>query len=1168
MEQSAPCRFIHLRARSPYSLLEGAIKVPDLVALARQHRMPAVGLTDSDNLFGALEFAEAMRAASLQPVMGMTLSLLIPRTGAGAKPMRAPIALLAQNETGWFRLMDLASRLYLDDTAAGACALELSHLSGQNEGLIALSGGYDGPLDQILRSGKPTPARHLAETLSACFPDRFYVEIQRHGRPQQATTEPLLLDLAYALDLPIVATHEPFFSDRSHFAAHDALLCIAGGAFLSQENRRRVTPEHYFKSGEEMAALFADLPEALDSTIEIARRCACAPRARAPMLPHFSHESGADEAEILRQFAQNGLKKRLETVTLAAPEAEYWKRLDQEIDIITRMKFPGYFLIVADFIQWAKGRGIPVGPGRGSGAGSLAAWALSITDLDPLRFGLFFERFLNPERISMPDFDVDFCQDRREEVIAYVQEKYGRDRVAQIITFGSLQARAVVRDVGRVMEIPFPVVDALAKLIPQNPAKPISLRAALEMEPRLQEIRAGNPELAALLEIALQLEGLYRNASTHAAGLVIADRPLSEVTPLYRDPRAELPATQYNMKWVEPAGLVKFDFLGLKTLTVIDRAGKLLAGRGVQVDFSSGDYSDAGAYAVMASGHTLGVFQLESQGMRDTLRKVKPDRFEDVIALVSLYRPGPMENIDQYVESKFGRQPVDYLHPLLEPVLKETHGVIVYQEQVMQIAQILSGYSLGEADLLRKAMGKKKKEEMDSQKSRFVAGAGERGVDADQAGEIFELVSKFAGYGFNKSHAAAYAAIAYQTAFLKARYPVEFLAASMSLELNDTDKLAAFHQDAMRLGIPVSPPDINHSGADFSVADGKIVYALGAVKNVGLTAMEALVSERRKNGPFTGMDDFAERIDPGILNRRAYESLARAGALDRLAGSRRAAFEAADRVLGRAQRAAQDRQTAQTGLFPPEKPRPDPGRTAPEWSMQERLDHEFASIGFYLSGHPLTDFISGRKRALFTSSRALRDGGRGEGSYRMAGVVLRKSERVSQKGGRFAFVTFSDPDGEFEATLMPEALAQYRTMIEPGRMLALKVRVRRNNEEIRLSIDEIEEIQGFLKNHERPEGIRVVVREGADPLELRSALIPTGGAPTSGQTSGQTSARTSGEKTATGPQTQERAGWLEVVVDLSDGQQITMRGRAALGPVIAAQDMLRRMPGIVKVEEL
>ncbi len=807
-----PQPFVHLRMHSAYSLLEGALTIPKLVALAAAHEAPALALTDSNNLFGALEFSEAMAGAGIQPIVGCTLALTFTaehEPGPGADP-RGPkadgrIALLAKDETGYANLMRLSTSAYFRAAESGDPLITIGELWDHAEGLIALTGGPEGVIDPAFAEDNPELARSRLETLRAMFGDRLYVELQRHGLAHERAVEPHLVQLAYDMELPLVATNEPFFAATDDFEAHDALICIAQGSYVAVDERRRLSPEHYFKSADEMRALFADLPEALANTVEIAQRCAYRPEQRDPILPPFLTGGEATsalaetEAAELRRQAEAGLQERIAQHGTAPGEdaASYAKRLAFELDVITGMNYQGYFLIVADFIKWTKGQGIPVGPGRGSGAGSLVAYALTITDLDPIRFGLLFERFLNPERVSMPDFDIDFCQDRRDEVIAYVRERYGADRVAHIITFGKLQARAVLRDVGRVLQMPYGQVDRLCKLVPMNPANPVTLPQAIAGEPRLQEERDKDPIVAKLLDIGQRLEGLYRHASTHAAGVVIADRPLIDLVPLYRDARAQLPATQFNMKWAEAAGLVKFDFLGLKTLTVIDTARQLIARDGPDIDPAKIPLDDAMSYELMQRGDTVGVFQLEGQGMRDALRKLKPDRFEDIIAIVALYRPGPMDNIDTYVNRKHGREEIETLHPSIEPILAETYGVIIYQEQVMQIAQVLSGYSLGEADLLRRAMGKKIKKEMDgAAKSRFVEGAIANGVNKGRAEYIFELVAKFAGYGFNKSHAAAYALIAYQTAYLKANYPAEFVAASMTLDMGNADKLNGFAQEA------------------------------------------------------------------------------------------------------------------------------------------------------------------------------------------------------------------------------------------------------------------------------------------------------------------------------------------------------------------------------------
>ncbi len=858
---------------------------------------------------------------------------------------------------------------------------------------------------------------------------------------------------------------------------------------MGQEDRRKVTKDHWFRPSAQMRELFSDLPEACDNTLEIARRCAFLVNKRDPILPRFDTGAGRNEAEELAWQAREGLKMRLKQVKLAVPEEDYWARLEREIGIIQQMGFPGYFLIVSDFIKWGKAHDIPVGPGRGSGAGSAVAWALAITDLDPLRFGLLFERFLNPERVSMPDFDVDFCQERREEVISYVQEKYGRDRVAQIITFGTLQARAVLRDTGRVMQLPLGQVDRLCKMVPNNPASPTTLAQAIEIEPRLKEARDDDDAVKRLLDTALKLEGLYRNASTHAAGIVIGDRPLTELVPLYRDPRSDIPATQFNMKWVESAGLVKFDFLGLKTLTTLKRAENYLKKRGVGIDYSTLPLDDKPTYDLLASGQSIGVFQLESQGMRDTLRKMQCGSLEEITALISLYRPGPMDNIDTYVDRKFGRMEIDMLHPSLEPVLKETYGVIIYQEQVMQIAQVLSGYSLGEADLLRRAMGKKKKEEMDLQKVRFISGAAEKGVPEKQSDFIFELVNKFAGYGFNKSHAAAYAFISYQTGYLKANYPVEFFAASFSLDITNTDKLAVFYQDARRFNVTIRPPDINRSMADFDVENGEVLYALGAIRNVGFEAMLSVVQVREEGGRFTDIFDFLERIDPKAVNKRALENLARAGAFDSIHPNRGQIVAAADILMAYAQSMAADRAASQVSLFGSnESSRPRLPSVAMV-SGPARLDEELAAIGFYLSGHPLQDMLDVFKRRNVTLyADAVSLAAEGREAFRMAGIIRRKQERAAQGSGeKFAFVTLSDPSGEYEVLFPPESLRKNRDHLEVGNSIVLKVRSKGRDGEVRFFGDDANPMSETLKTDDM--GLRVhVLANVINMAELREKL--------------------------------------------------------------------------------
>jgi len=1087
--------FVHLRVRSAYSLLEGAIKAGKVGKLAADQGMPAVGVADRANLFGALEFSEAAKGAGVQPLIACAL----PVTGIGGRRAerwaRIPtVVLICQTEAGWRNLCALSSMAYLEagDEEPNVAWAEVA---ARSEGLILLSGGPDGPVDPSFVQSRPREAAATLAEMARVFSDRFYVELQRHGLPDEAAAERGLVEWAYGADVPLVATNDVHYARREQARSHDALLCIADGAFTGQEDRRRITDQHYFRSAAEMRALFADLPEACDTTIEIARRCAFLVQTHPPILPRFDAGEGRTEPDELMHQAREGLKARLKLVTPAAPEAEYWTRLEWEVGIIVQMGFPGYFLIVSDFIKWAKSHGIPVGPGRGSGAGSLVAWALTITDLDPLRFGLLFERFLNPERVSMPDFDIDFCQERREEVIGYVQERYGRDRVAQIITFGTLQARAVLRDVGRVLQMPLGQVDRLAKMIPNNPANPTTLAQAIEIEPRLREARDNDTAVATLLETALELEGLYRNASTHAAGIVIGDRPLVELTPLYQDPRSDIPATQFNMKWVEPAGLVKFDFLGLKTLTVLDRAHGYLSRRGAAVDFNLLPLEDPATYELMASGQTVGVFQLESQGMRDTLRKMRCASIEEITALISLYRPGPMEMIDTYIDRKFGRAEVDYLHPSLKETLSETYGVIIYQEQVMKIAQILAGYSLGEADLLRRAMGKKKKEEMDVQKARFIKGASDQSVPEAQSGGIFDLVAKFAGYGFNKSHAAAYALISYQTGWLKANHPVEFFAASMSLDLSNTDKLAVFYQDARKFGVPVRAPDVNASSADFDVSwegeTGAVLYALGAIRNVGLEAMKHVVEVRETGGRFTDIFDFLERVDPRSVNKRALEGLAKSGAFDSIHPNRRQLFDQADVLMAYCQSVAAERASSQVSLFGADQAsaaRPRLKEVEP-WVGPERLDHELSAVGFYLSGHPLEDMEGAlrRKRVTFVAEAVLR-AEQGDTAFLMAGVVRRRQERASAKTGeKFAFCAFSDPTGEFECLVGADLLRTSREMLEVGAALLVRVRAKSADGEVRFFADEIRPLDTIVDD--AVAGLRVhVSSRGTDPAAIQARL--------------------------------------------------------------------------------
>jgi len=1094
--------FVHLHVHSAFSLREGALGIETLAKLAKADKMPALAITDTNNLFGALEFSEKLAKSGIQPIIGAQIAL---EFGDGSAPAgrferrtaRDSIVLLAQSQAGYLNLMRIVSDIWLDCPDGEEPHIRFDRL-GEVAGLIALSGGPDGPIDRALAAEMPELAAARLAQLAERFDRRLYVELQRHGLESERALEPALLDLAYSRSLPLVATNEPYFAEPADHEAQDALLCIADGALISATERRQLSADHCFKTRAAMVALFSDLPEATQNSVAIAMRCAFRPLTRKPILPRYTTPEGrpVDEEGELRVQAAEGLAHLLDSYGCAAgfSRADYEARLAFELDVIVSMKFPGYFLIVADFIKWAKRQDIPVGPGRGSGAGSLVAYALSITDLDPLRFGLLFERFLNPERVSMPDFDIDFCQDRRDEVIAYVRQRYGAERVAQIITFGSFLARGVMRNVGRVLEMPLGQVDKLAKLVPQNPANPVTLKQAVIDEARLSEAARSDPRVARMLAIAERLEGLYSNASTHAAGVVIGDRPLVELVPLYRDPKSPMPATQFNMKWVEPAGLVKFDFLGLKTLTTLQKASRLLARCDIVIDLGKIPLDDPKTYAMLGRGETIGVFQVESGGMRKALVEMRADRFEDIIALVALYRPGPMANIPTYCARKIGEEKPDYIHPKIEPVLLETFGVIIYQEQVMQIAQVLSGYSLGEADLLRRAMGKKIKSEMDAQRTRFVTGAVERGVSQSKADEIFDLLAKFADYGFNKSHAAAYALIAYWTAWFKANHPAEFLAASMTLDKANTDKLAEFRAEAQRLGIAVAPPSINSSDVDFDVragADGasSIAYALSAVKGVGESQARAIV-EARGEARFASIAEMARRIDPRAINKKALESLAAAGAFDEIEPERAIAFASIEPALSLANRAALERAAGQNALFGDGEAAPLKVRAQP-WPAAESLRREFEAVGFFLSGHPLEAYQSvlTRLRAgrWVDFARAVRQG---DTSARLAASVLDRSERRTKSGSKLGIVQLSDPSGQYEAIIFQEGLSQYRDLLEKGRDVLVSLQANVEGEDVRARIVHVELLSEAAARIHR--GLRIFVRDEAPLASIEERLRAKG----------------------------------------------------------------------------
>jgi len=1150
--------FVHLRVHSAYSLLEGALPIKTLIKRAVSDDQPALAITDTNNLFGALEFSIKAMEAGIQPLIGCQLDIDMEDGQSGDRRshrdhlQKMPsIVLYAATPAGYDRLVALVSQAYLGGDTSDSndrAHIMLSWLQQGADGLIAITGAAGGPVDHAMRDGHPEQARARLECLKHVFGDRLYLELQRQGRFDRAH-EARMIALAYDAEVPLVATNEAFFPTPDDYEAHDALMAVANNAVMSDDRRPRLSVDNCLKSRSEMTELFADIPEALENTIEIARRCSAIVESRAPILPRFTGGGEDDpqaalaaEASELRRQSIEGLERRLARIGLAEgySEADYRERLQVELDIIENMKFPGYFLIVADFIKWAKDQGIPVGPGRGSGAGSLVAYALTITDVDPLRFSLLFERFLNPARVSMPDFDIDFCQDRREEVIRYVQKKYGREQVGQIITFGSLQARAALRDVGRVLEMPYGLVDRICKLVPNNPAAPTPLHKAIEEEPRFAEEVENEPAVGRLLDIAQKLEGLYRHASTHAAGIVIGDRPLSQLVPMYRDPRSDMPVTQFNMKWVEQAGLVKFDFLGLKTLTVLKTAVGFIAKRNITIDLEALPLDDKPTYEMLSRGETVGVFQVESAGMRKALIGMRPDRIEDIIALVALYRPGPMENIPVYNARKHGEEELASIHPKIDGLLAETQGVIVYQEQVMQIAQVLAGYSLGEADLLRRAMGKKIKEEMDKQRARFVEGAVERKVSKPQANLIFDLLAKFANYGFNKSHAAAYGIVSYQTAYLKAHYPVEFLAASMTLDMSNTDKLVDFRQDARRLEIEVVAPSVQTSFRHFETGDNKIYYALAAIKGVGEAAVEHIVAVRGDE-PFASLEDFCTRIDPRQVNRRVLESLIAAGAFDCFGHDRAMLSGGLDRVLGFAQRAQENRISGQSDMFGIGGGGATEAETiqlpaAMPWLPAEKLHREYQALGFYLSAHPLdsyNDLLAKMRVQTWADFSVSVKAGATAG--RLAGTVTSKQERKTRTGNKMGIVAFSDSSGQYEAVLFSEGLALYRDLLEPGKSIVITVTA-----------------------EERPEGIGLRIQT-ADSLEDRAAR---------GQSALRVYMRDAKPLNSVTTHLKSRGeGQVSFVMIKDDGRreiEVTLPDRYKISPQLASA--LKAAPGVLDVE--
>jgi DNA polymerase-3 subunit alpha len=1115
--------FVHLHVHSEYSLLDGAIRFPDVLELARSYRMPALAVTDHGNLFGAVSFYRQAHKAGIKPVLGCEVYV-----APGSRHDRAQakggqeayhhLLLLAQNAVGYKNLLKMVSAGYLEGFYYKP-RVDKELIERYSGGLVAMSACLHGEIPRLLLEGRAEKARQAAGWYSEVFPGRFYLEVMDNGIPEQRRVNGELLDLARVAGLSVVATNDCHYLRREESRAHDVLLCIQTGKTLDETSRMRFqTDQFYFKSPEEMARAFGEVPEALSNTVFIAEQCNLEMDLGRYHFPRFPLPEGESLEERLEMAALEGFHRRMRDILGSAPGGqqhtalEYRERLNGELDVIKRMGFSGYFLIVSDFIAFARQQGIPVGPGRGSAAGSLVAYCLGITDIDPIRYNLLFERFLNPERRSMPDIDIDFCMLRRDEVIRYVARRYGEENVAQITTFGKMQARAVVRDVGRVLGMTYDEVDRIAKIIPKG--LKVTLEKAIAQEPRLTEMAKANPRVKELLDVARSLEGLVRHASTHAAGVVISDRPIVEHLPLYRSQEGEI-VTQYDMKAVEEIGLVKFDFLGLRTLTMIRDALGLLGRRGVALEMAQIPLDDPTTYALLSSGNTDGIFQLESSGMRDLLTRLRPETFEDLIALVALYRPGPLGSgmIDDFIGRKHGKIPIKYELPQLEPILRETYGVIVYQEQVMQIAAVLAGYTMGQADVLRKAMGKKITSVMEEQKQIFLEGARKNGIAKEVAGRLFDLISKFGEYGFNKSHSAAYALVAYQTAYLKAHYPVEFMAALLTSEKDNTDKIIRYIAACRSQGVDVLPPDINESELDFSVAGEKIRFGLGAVKNVGRKAIDAIL-ESRTDGPFASLEDFCHRVDLQRVNRRVMESLIKCGAFDASGVHRAQCFNGLDRAMEEAQRFHRIRATGQMSMFGPAPARPgggalaaSPGPSVPEWDEARRLEFEKEALGFYVTGHPLArilDQVSPWVSADTETLGTVAD----RSQVQVVGMARSSREVTTKKGERMGFVTLEDLKGSVEVICFPEAYRRALPLIQEDRPLCIRGVLEHGEEQSKIVASDVyslEEVQGMqapplqlvlcadrVKEGDL-QGLREVLQRHPGPREMRLHLILEGG---------------------------------------------------------------------------
>ena len=1091
MQNSNNKHFTHFKVHTQYSICEGAVKIESLKDFCKENKLVSVGICDTENLCGALEFSENISKVGTQPIIGTQINFKYEDT-TGLLP------LIALNENGYKKIIELSSKSYLENDVLSKPHLDIKELLDNISDVILLSGTNHGLFGKLFEKGRFDEIQKIYKDLLKNFKDNFYLEIQRHGDQNEISFEKFNLEQSFRLKIPIIASNEVYYLTKDMHEAHDALTCIGEKTYLNDKNRIKYSDQHYFKSSEEMCALFSDLPEALENNFNLPYRCSFRPQFSKPVLPNISTEKDGSADEILKKDSLNGLKEKflkvfkIEEKNLINDEKFlfYKDRLDHELRIIIEMKYPSYFLIVSDYIKWAKKNDIPVGPGRGSGAGSLVAWCLSITDVDPIKFNLIFERFLNPDRISMPDFDIDFCEEKRDLVFEYLTTKY-KDSVAHIITFGKLKARMVIRDVGRVLGLPYGFVDSISKMIPFDPSRPQSLIECINSEPRLQKLVNEDPRVKKLTDLSLKLEGLNRNVATHAAGVVIADRKLTEIVPLYKDASADLllPSTQFDMYSAENAGLIKFDFLGLKTLTVINRTQKLIKKKDKNFNIEDINFEDQKVFELLSSGNTVGLFQVESAGMREALMQMKPNHIEDIIALVALYRPGPMSNIPVYNDCKHGRQTPDYLHPLLEDILKPTYGVIIYQEQVMQIAQKLSGFTAGEADILRRAMGKKKRAELEKQKQGFIAGALKNGISKDVAASIFLKIEPFAEYGFNKSHAAAYAIISYQTAFLKTYYPKEFFAASMTMDISNQNKLSEFHEELKRININVVRPDINKCYADFKFDEENFYYALGGIKSVGFDAISNVVKERLTNGEFKSINDFLNRVNPKDINKLQLEGLVKAGAFDNIEKNRQALFNSIPNFILKTKNIHENKAANQIDLFGADEEQDNEIiLNMEDWKFEDRLSREFEAVGFFISDHPLNQFkeIFDDYKIVdyikFNSDDNIKDAN-------IAATLLKISERKTAKGNSYGVIKFTDLTSVFELFIFSDILELNREILIEGNSLIITLIKTISNDENKLKRINVQKIASLKDLFNKPVSEIAFNIKTVDDIEKISKLL-------------------------------------------------------------------------------